>query len=58
MWASASVALEFVFGHYVNKDSWSELLHAYDVLGGRLWVVDVLGIAAAPALARGWRVRR
>ena len=28
MWASASVAFEFVFGRYVNKDSWSKLLHA------------------------------
>lgn len=28
MWSSASVAFEFLFGHYINKDSWSELLHA------------------------------
>jgi hypothetical protein len=52
MWSSASVAFEFLFGHYINKDSWSELLHAYDVLAGRLWALDVLGIAAAPAAAR------
>jgi hypothetical protein len=58
MWSSASVAFEFLFGHYVNKDSWSELLHAYDVLDGRLWLLDVLGIAAAPAAARAWRIRR
>jgi hypothetical protein len=58
MWSSASVAFEFLFGHYVNKDSWSELLHAYNLLDGRLWLVDVLGIAAAPAVARAWRIRR
>jgi hypothetical protein len=57
MWSSASVAFEFLFGHYINKDSWSELLHAYDVLNGRLWLLDVLGIAAAPAAARAWRIR-
>lgn len=58
MWSSASVAFEFLFGHYINKDSWSELLHAYDLLDGRLWLLDVLGIAAAPAAARAWRIRR
>jgi hypothetical protein len=58
MWSSASVAFEFAFGHYVNKDSWSKLLEAYDLLDGRLWLLDVVGIAAAPALARAWRVRR
>jgi hypothetical protein len=58
IWSSASVTFEFLFGHYVNKDSWAELLHAYDLLDGRLWLVDVLGIAAAPSLARAWRIRR
>jgi hypothetical protein len=46
MWSSASVAFEFLFGQYVIKDSWSKLLHAYNLLDGRLWLVDVLGIAA------------
>jgi hypothetical protein len=54
MWSSASIAFEFLFGHYVHKDSWSKLLHAYNLLDGRLWLVDVLGIAAAPAVARAW----
>jgi hypothetical protein len=58
MWSSASVAFEFLFGHYVNRDSWSKLLHAYNLLDGRLWLVDVLGIAVAPAVARAWRIRR
>jgi hypothetical protein len=58
MWSSASVAFEFPFGYYVNKDSWSDLLHAYDVQEGRLWALDVLGIAAASAAGRAWRIRR
>jgi hypothetical protein len=58
MWSSGSIAFEFLFGHYVIKDSWSELLHAFNLLDGRLWLVDVLGIAAAPAVARAWRIRR
>jgi hypothetical protein len=57
LWSSASVAFEFLFGHYVNKDTWSELFHAYNLLDGRLWLLDVLGIAAAPGLARAWGIR-
>lgn len=57
LWSSASVAFEFLFGHFVNKDTWSELLHACNLLDGRLWLLDVLGIAAAPGLARAWLIR-
>jgi hypothetical protein len=54
-WALATVAFEFVFGHYVNGDSWDALLAAYNVAHGRLWSLDVVAIAAAPLLARAWR---
>ena len=57
-WAAATVAFEFTFGHYVNQDSWATLAHDYDLRDGRLWLLDVIGIAAAPALARAWRLRR
>jgi hypothetical protein len=57
-WSAATVVFELVFGHFVNGDSWATLLHAYDVLDGRLWLLDVLGIALAPAAARAWRLRR
>ena len=57
-WALATVAFEFVFGHYVNGDSWDSLLAAYDVTHGRLWSLDVVAIAAAPLLARAWRRHR
>ena len=57
-WASATVTFEFLFGHYVNGDSWQTLRAAYDLTDGRLWTVDVLLIAAGPALARSWHRRR
>lgn len=57
-WALATVVFEFVFFHHLGGQSWAELLGAYNVLEGRLWTFDVLGIAALPALARGWRIRR
>jgi hypothetical protein len=38
LWSSASVAFEFLFGHFVNKDTWSELLHAYNLGLARAWL--------------------
>jgi hypothetical protein len=58
LWVGATVLFEFGFGHYVNGDSWEELLGAYDVRRGNLWLLDVAGIAVAPAAARAWRLRR
>lgn len=57
-WAAATMAFEFGFGRYVNRDSWATLLNAYDLRQGRLWLFDVIGIAFAPALARAWRLHR
>ncbi len=56
-WAGATVTFEFTFGHYVNGERWADLAKAYDVTTGRLWSLDVLGIAAAPAVARWWNRR-
>ena len=57
-WAAATVTFEFGVGHYVNRNSWDRLLNDYDLRKGRLWLLDVFGIAAAPALARAWRLHR
>jgi hypothetical protein len=58
LWASATVTFEFLFGHYVNGDSWETLRAAYRLADGRLWSLDVAVVAAAPALARGWHRRQ
>jgi hypothetical protein len=55
-WATATVGFEFGFGHYLNRDTWRQLLAAYNIGKGRLWAIDVAGIAALPAVARWWRV--
>jgi hypothetical protein len=57
-WGAATVAFEFLFGRYVIGDSWQTLRAAYDLSAGRLWMLDVLLIAAAPALVRARRRRR
>jgi hypothetical protein len=48
MWMVLTVALEFVFGHYVLGDSWGNLLHAYNVLEDRVWGVFILWVGLAP----------
>ena len=54
-WVAMTVAFEFGFGHWVGGESWSELLHAYDLASGNLWPLVLLAIAAAPFI---WRPRR
>lgn len=52
IWAALSVLFEFGFGHYVEGDSWADLLRTYDVTAGNLWILIPLWIAAGPATVR------
>lgn len=49
-WAGLTIAFEFLFFHYVGGHSWAALLANYDLLNGRVWVVLLLWIAAAPSV--------
>ncbi|MEA3364709.1 MAG: hypothetical protein U9Q79_03625 [Candidatus Hydrogenedentes bacterium] len=50
-WAAATVAFEFLFGHYIVGLSWSRLFHDYNILKGRIWVLVLLSLlVAAPVL--------
>jgi hypothetical protein len=51
-WAAFSVLFEFGFGHYVEGDSWADLLRTYDVTAGNLWILIPLWIAAGPLTVR------
>jgi hypothetical protein len=44
----SQVAFEFLFFHFVGGHSWSELLANYNIFAGRVWVVVLLWVAAAP----------
>ncbi len=50
IWIGLTVAFEFLFGHYVVGHSWERLLHDYNVLAGRLWLIFLIWTAAAPYL--------
>ena len=54
-WAAATVAFEFLFGHYVARESWQALLANYDLRRGRLWPLVLLTLVLAPP-ALGARV--
>lgn len=48
VWLTLTVAFEFAFGRLVVHRSWPELLHDYDLLAGRVWVVFLVWLAVAP----------
>lgn len=50
-WFAATLAFEFLFGHYVSGQPWGALLADYDIMRGRLWVLVLVGVAAGPWLA-------
>lgn len=52
IWAVLAVLFEFGFGHYVEGDSWTELLRNYDVTAGNLWILILLWTVSGPATVR------
>jgi hypothetical protein len=58
IWVLLSVVFEFGFGHYVEGDSWSDLLENYDVTEGNLWLLILLWTAAGPAIIRATAAKR
>ena len=56
LWLAMTIAFEFVFGHYVAGHSWERLLHDYNLLAGRVWLLVLVWVAVAPYLF--FRVRR
>jgi hypothetical protein len=52
-WLLLTLLFEFVFGRYVAGKSWHELMAAYDVTTGNLWLLVLVVIAGSPsAVAR------
>ena len=58
IWVALAVLFEFGFGHYVEGDSWAELLRNYDVTAGNLWILILLWISAGPATVRAIAAKR
>ena len=48
IWLTLTILFEFLFGHYVTKVPWGKLLHDYNILEGRLWVLVLIAVLMAP----------
>ena len=50
VWLAMTVLFEFLFGRLVARKSWSELLQAYDITTGNLWLLVLLAVALSPLI--------
>lgn len=48
MWLAMTLIFEFGFGHFIARQPWEKLLHDYNLLQGRLWVLILIWVTAAP----------
>ena len=48
LWLYMTVAFEFLFGHYVAKRPWRDLLQDYNLFAGRVWLVVLVWVTIAP----------
>lgn len=49
-WFVFTLIFEFIFGHYVFKNSWSKLLADYILQKGRVWSLFLLWILLLPVI--------
>lgn len=50
-WTAATIAFEFLFGHFALGNSWSRLFPEHETRSGRLWSVVLAALLLLPALA-------
>jgi hypothetical protein len=48
IWLALTIAFEFLFGHFVSGHPLSKLLHDYNILEGRVWLLILIWVAIAP----------
>ncbi len=48
IWLAMTIAFEFLFGHFVMRHPWSKLLHDYNLLEGRVWLLVLIWTTIAP----------
>jgi hypothetical protein len=48
VWLGMTVAFEFLFGHFVVKRPWRDLLYDYNLFAGRVWLVVLVWVSIAP----------
>ena len=48
LWVALTLGFEFLAGHFLFGNPWSELLEEYNVFRGRTWILAVVTIFVAP----------
>lgn len=57
LWLVLTVAFEFLGGHYLFGDPWEELLAAYNLAQGQIWVLVLITTLVAPVVVFPLRAR-
>lgn len=55
LWLLLTVAFEFLFGRYVSKMTWADLMKPYQFKDGEIWPVVLLMVLFAPLMAAALR---
>jgi hypothetical protein len=50
LWLGLTLAFEFLAGHFIFGDPWSQLLADYNVMRGRVWVLVPVTTLVAPLI--------
>ena len=50
IWLVMTVIFEFGFGHFIMGHPWSRLFHDYNLMAGRVWILVLIWVTAAPSL--------
>ncbi|WP_169310287.1 hypothetical protein [Flexistipes sinusarabici] len=50
MWAVLTITFEFLFGHFVAKIPFSELLNDYNLFKGRIWILIPIWLFILPII--------
>ena len=52
LWLMLTIAFEFLGGHYLFGAAWDELLAAYNLAEGRIWILIPITTLLAPVMVR------
>ena len=56
VWLALTLAFEFLAGHYVFGNPWSQLWADYNVLRGRIWIAVLVATLVGPVIAAHGRI--
>ena len=55
IWLVLTLAFEFLGGHYLFGESWTELLAAYNLADGQIWILVLVTTLLAPSVVYLWQ---